>query len=104
MRYSHRRRVRRLFPVYFVAVHTHHFRVVAYQECTADREPAEMLTLRDAGFLQQWNRVAAGADKDIICSMIFNLSIPDVEDLDFPTAVFQDRKSTRLNSSHVSIS
>src|SRR5699024_8795124 len=89
MRHSHRRRVRRLFPVYFGAVHTYHFPVVAYQERTADRESPEMPALRDAGLLQQRDRVAAGPDEYIICSMIFNLSLPDVEDLDFPPAVFQ---------------
>src|SRR5699024_10871693 len=46
MRHSHRRRIRRLFPVYFCAVHTYHFRVVAYQERTADRESAELPALR----------------------------------------------------------
>src|SRR5699024_122251 len=89
MRHSHRWRVRRLFPVYFCAVHTYHFRVVAYQERTADRESAELPALRDAGRLQQRDRVAAGPHEYIICGIVVNFPFPDVEILDFPPAVFQ---------------
>ena len=39
-------------------------RIVAAQPDAADREPAVALSLRNAGFLQQQQSVAAGAQKD----------------------------------------
>src|ERR1700733_12522809 len=64
MRYGHGRRSYRGFTVYLGVVTGGDLGIIAAKPDSAHREPGIAATLRNAGFDQQWQRPATGADKN----------------------------------------
>ncbi len=71
MGYGHRRRSHRGFAVHLGIVAGRNLRIVAAKPDSAHRKPGVAPPLGDPGFLQQWQRSAAGADENE-----FGLDIP----------------------------
>ena len=65
MRHRHRRRADRSLTVDFLQMLRGDRRVLGHQERAAHRETGIVIRFRNAGFLQQLQRAAAGADKDV---------------------------------------
>src|SRR5580692_1877449 len=84
MRHRHRRRAYRRLAVDLGVVALVDLGIVATQPDAADGEAAIASALRDTGLLQQWQRAAAGADKDefgphrplLAANRIMNLDAP----------------------------
>src|ERR1700722_18500138 len=84
MGHRHRRRAHRGLAVDLGMVALVDLGVVAAQPDSADREATIASTLRDTGFLQQWQRTAACADEDELGPYRSLLAAVEVLNLDPP--------------------
>src|SRR5205085_1867276 len=78
---------RRRSAVHLCPVRGGEIRVVGAQEPAADREAREALGLTDAGFLQERERITAGADEDKLGIELLFMAGAAVADRQRPAAV-----------------